>query len=217
MCDEGRRRRPGAAIAADPTLRLLPDWIFTLVLLLVIGILTDKAGYKREFSLTDTSIQHTYAQDQRSGLELGTADLLHSELMCCTCTGYPSQSVSLMQVRKRLRSFGNAQALILASYRNRHRPGSYHVHLGSRLASFCMGLAQFVARPRLVVQHHYRNHSMCQSRCRSTPSRFDQSVSTYCGRRESSPVWARHDAAGVYGDDRSHHRRRVSGLSSDTT
>ncbi|GAA5883830.1 hypothetical protein JCM3774_002885 [Rhodotorula dairenensis] len=43
----------------------LPDWILTIVLLVLIGVLTDKAGYKRQFSLTDTSIQHTYAVNER--------------------------------------------------------------------------------------------------------------------------------------------------------
>lgn len=43
----------------------LPDWILTIVLLVLIGVLTDKAGYKRQFSLTDTSIQHTYAVHER--------------------------------------------------------------------------------------------------------------------------------------------------------
>ncbi|TKA58554.1 hypothetical protein B0A53_00295 [Rhodotorula sp. CCFEE 5036] len=43
----------------------LADWILTIVLLVLIGVLTDKAGYKRQFSLTDTSIQHTYAVHER--------------------------------------------------------------------------------------------------------------------------------------------------------
>ncbi|GAA5988295.1 hypothetical protein JCM10908_002153 [Rhodotorula pacifica] len=43
----------------------LPDWILTIVLLVLIGVLTDKAGYKREFSLSDTSIQHTFAVHER--------------------------------------------------------------------------------------------------------------------------------------------------------
>ncbi|KAK4057152.1 hypothetical protein OIO90_001647 [Microbotryomycetes sp. JL221] len=43
----------------------MTDWAFTLVLLCVIGILTERAGYKREFSLTDTSIQHTFAVKER--------------------------------------------------------------------------------------------------------------------------------------------------------
>ncbi|GAA6040651.1 hypothetical protein JCM8097_008087 [Rhodosporidiobolus ruineniae] len=42
-----------------------PDWIVTIVLLAVIAYLTNKAGYKREFSLTDTSLQHTYATKER--------------------------------------------------------------------------------------------------------------------------------------------------------
>lgn len=41
------------------------DWLLTLVLLIVLGYITDKAGYKREFSLTDTSIQHTFAEKER--------------------------------------------------------------------------------------------------------------------------------------------------------
>ncbi|BGP17147.1 hypothetical protein JCM10213_006057 [Rhodosporidiobolus nylandii] len=42
-----------------------PDWVITIVLLGVIGYLTDKAGYKREFSLNDTSLQHTFATSER--------------------------------------------------------------------------------------------------------------------------------------------------------
>ncbi|GJN91328.1 hypothetical protein Rhopal_004349-T1 [Rhodotorula paludigena] len=42
-----------------------PDWIFTIVLLAIIGYFTDLAGYKRQFSLTDTSIQHTFTEHQR--------------------------------------------------------------------------------------------------------------------------------------------------------
>ncbi|GAA5978862.1 hypothetical protein JCM5350_004850 [Sporobolomyces pararoseus] len=43
----------------------LPDWILTIILVGLIGGLTDKTGYKREFSLSDTSIQHTYAVHER--------------------------------------------------------------------------------------------------------------------------------------------------------
>ncbi|GAA5821328.1 hypothetical protein JCM3770_006249 [Rhodotorula araucariae] len=42
-----------------------PDWILTIILVALIGYFTDLAGYKREFSLTDTSIQHTYATKER--------------------------------------------------------------------------------------------------------------------------------------------------------
>ncbi|BGO92312.1 hypothetical protein NBRC10512_007716 [Rhodotorula toruloides] len=43
----------------------LPDWILTIILVAIIGYFTDYAGYKREFSLTDTSIQHTFATKER--------------------------------------------------------------------------------------------------------------------------------------------------------
>ncbi|GAA6006023.1 hypothetical protein JCM11491_004093 [Sporobolomyces phaffii] len=43
----------------------LPDWILTIILVGLIGGLTDKTGYKREFSLLDTSIQHIYAVHER--------------------------------------------------------------------------------------------------------------------------------------------------------
>ncbi|GAA5841685.1 hypothetical protein JCM3766R1_005151 [Sporobolomyces carnicolor] len=43
----------------------LPDWILTIILVGLIGGLTDKAGYKRQFSLSDTSIQHTFAVNER--------------------------------------------------------------------------------------------------------------------------------------------------------
>ncbi|TNY18182.1 phosphatidic acid phosphatase type 2/haloperoxidase [Rhodotorula diobovata] len=43
-----------------------PDWVLTIILVALIGYFTDYAGgYKREFSLTDTSIQHTFATKQR--------------------------------------------------------------------------------------------------------------------------------------------------------
>lgn len=42
-----------------------PDWIITILLALLLA-LTDKAhGFRREFSLTDTSIQHTHAESSR--------------------------------------------------------------------------------------------------------------------------------------------------------
>ncbi|GEM08037.1 phosphatidic acid phosphatase type 2/haloperoxidase family protein [Rhodotorula toruloides] len=37
----------------------------TIILVAMIGYFTDYAGYKREFSLTDTSIQHTFATKER--------------------------------------------------------------------------------------------------------------------------------------------------------
>ncbi|GAA6063454.1 hypothetical protein JCM10212_002537 [Sporobolomyces blumeae] len=43
----------------------LPDWILTILLVALIGGLTNSAGYKREFSLSDTSIQHTFAVHER--------------------------------------------------------------------------------------------------------------------------------------------------------
>lgn len=43
----------------------LPDWILTIVLLAVIALTVNQAGFKRQFSLTDTSIQHTYAVHER--------------------------------------------------------------------------------------------------------------------------------------------------------
>jgi len=43
----------------------MTDWILSIILVGLIGGLTDKAGYKREFSLTDTSIQHIYAVSER--------------------------------------------------------------------------------------------------------------------------------------------------------
>ncbi|BGP49137.1 hypothetical protein JCM10450v2_005018 [Rhodotorula kratochvilovae] len=42
-----------------------PDWVLTIILVAIIGYFTDLAGYKREFSLTDTSIQHTFSTNQR--------------------------------------------------------------------------------------------------------------------------------------------------------
>lgn len=41
------------------------DWIFTIVLLGVVTYLTNSVGFKREFSLLDTSIQHTFAVKER--------------------------------------------------------------------------------------------------------------------------------------------------------
>ncbi|ORY60376.1 phosphatidic acid phosphatase type 2/haloperoxidase [Leucosporidium creatinivorum] len=72
---DDRRKRP--PVDNKRRLKLLisyaPDWAFTLILLGVIGFLTEKAGFKREFSLTDTSIQHTFATKERIsfGLDIG--------------------------------------------------------------------------------------------------------------------------------------------------
>ncbi|GAA5992059.1 hypothetical protein JCM11641_003662 [Rhodosporidiobolus odoratus] len=64
--DSNDRRPP---VEPKRKLKLLisyaPDWILSIVLLGVIGYLTNKAGYKREFSLSDASIQHTYATTER--------------------------------------------------------------------------------------------------------------------------------------------------------
>ncbi|GAA5872426.1 hypothetical protein JCM8547_000923 [Rhodosporidiobolus lusitaniae] len=49
----------------DPVRRWKLVLSITIVLLGVIGYLTNKAGYKREFSLSDTSLQHTYAVEER--------------------------------------------------------------------------------------------------------------------------------------------------------
>ncbi|SCV69783.1 BQ2448_1177 [Microbotryum intermedium] len=48
-------------------------WLLTVILLVLIGVLTDHSGFKREFSLTDTSIQHSYAVKERIsfGLDIG--------------------------------------------------------------------------------------------------------------------------------------------------
>ncbi|GAA5876278.1 hypothetical protein JCM1840_003603 [Sporobolomyces johnsonii] len=43
----------------------LPDWILTIFLVGLIGGLTETAGFKRQFSLNDESLQHTYAVHER--------------------------------------------------------------------------------------------------------------------------------------------------------
>lgn len=43
----------------------LPDWIITILLAGLLAIINDVHGFRREFSLTDTSIQHTYAVHER--------------------------------------------------------------------------------------------------------------------------------------------------------
>lgn len=43
----------------------LPDWIITIVLAGLLAIINNVHGFRREFSLTDTSIQHTYAVHER--------------------------------------------------------------------------------------------------------------------------------------------------------
>lgn len=43
----------------------LPDWIITIVLTGLLAIINNVHGFRREFSLTDTSIQHTYAVHER--------------------------------------------------------------------------------------------------------------------------------------------------------
>lgn len=43
----------------------LPDWIITILLAGLLAIINNVHGFRREFSLTDTSIQHTYATSER--------------------------------------------------------------------------------------------------------------------------------------------------------
>lgn len=43
----------------------LPDWIITVLLAGLLAIINNVHGFRREFSLTDTSIQHTYATSAR--------------------------------------------------------------------------------------------------------------------------------------------------------
>ncbi|SJX64521.1 related to DPP1-diacylglycerol pyrophosphate phosphatase [Sporisorium reilianum f. sp. reilianum] len=43
----------------------LPDWIITIVLAGLLAIINNVHGFRREFSLTDTSLQHTYAVRER--------------------------------------------------------------------------------------------------------------------------------------------------------
>lgn len=43
----------------------LPDWVITIVLAGLLAIINNVHGFRREFSLTDTSIQHTYAVHER--------------------------------------------------------------------------------------------------------------------------------------------------------
>ncbi|PWN28123.1 acid phosphatase/Vanadium-dependent haloperoxidase, partial [Jaminaea rosea] len=42
-----------------------PDWILTLLLAGMLAFLDTAHGFRREFSLTDPSLQHTYAEHQR--------------------------------------------------------------------------------------------------------------------------------------------------------
>ncbi|SPO39062.1 related to DPP1 - diacylglycerol pyrophosphate phosphatase [Pseudozyma flocculosa] len=43
----------------------LPDWIITIVLAGLLALINNVHGFRREFSLTDTSIQHTFATSER--------------------------------------------------------------------------------------------------------------------------------------------------------
>ncbi|SNX86169.1 related to DPP1 - diacylglycerol pyrophosphate phosphatase [Melanopsichium pennsylvanicum] len=43
----------------------LPDWIITILLAGLLAIVNNVHGFRREFSLTDTSIQHTFAVHER--------------------------------------------------------------------------------------------------------------------------------------------------------
>lgn len=43
----------------------LPDWIITILLAGLLAIINNVHGFRREFSLTDTSLQHTYAVHER--------------------------------------------------------------------------------------------------------------------------------------------------------
>uniref|UniRef100_A0A0K3CBR4 Phosphatidic acid phosphatase type 2/haloperoxidase domain-containing protein n=1 Tax=Rhodotorula toruloides TaxID=5286 RepID=A0A0K3CBR4_RHOTO len=60
-----RRKQP---VDKSRRLKLLASYLpgpLTIILVAIIGYFTDYAGYKREFSLTDTSIQHTFATKER--------------------------------------------------------------------------------------------------------------------------------------------------------
>ncbi|KAM0756604.1 acid phosphatase/Vanadium-dependent haloperoxidase [Meredithblackwellia eburnea MCA 4105] len=65
--DDERRNRMN--LDSKTRLRLvasyLPDWILTVVLISLVLWFTHAAGHQREFSLTDTSIQHTFAVKER--------------------------------------------------------------------------------------------------------------------------------------------------------
>ncbi|KDN44931.1 acid phosphatase/Vanadium-dependent haloperoxidase [Tilletiaria anomala UBC 951] len=54
-----RERRAKVIIA------YLPDWVLTILLAGVLAIINKAHGFRREFSLTDTSLQHTYAVTER--------------------------------------------------------------------------------------------------------------------------------------------------------
>ncbi len=43
----------------------MPDWVLTFVLAGLLSIINKAYGFRREFSLTDTSLQHTYAVQER--------------------------------------------------------------------------------------------------------------------------------------------------------
>ncbi|KAL8292025.1 hypothetical protein RQP46_001491 [Phenoliferia psychrophenolica] len=62
-------RRNRTSMDGKTRLRLvfsyLPDWILTILLVGLVTYFTNFEGHKREFSLTDTSIQHTFAVKER--------------------------------------------------------------------------------------------------------------------------------------------------------
>ncbi|KAK0544171.1 hypothetical protein OC846_003381 [Tilletia horrida] len=53
--------RPGMRIVASYAI----DWIATILLAGLLAIINSVYGYRRQFSLTDTSIQHTYSEHER--------------------------------------------------------------------------------------------------------------------------------------------------------
>lgn len=48
----------------------LPDWVLTVLTAGLLQIINNVYGFRREFSLTDTSIQHTYATEERISVSL---------------------------------------------------------------------------------------------------------------------------------------------------
>ncbi|KAH0584366.1 hypothetical protein H2248_009905 [Termitomyces sp. 'cryptogamus'] len=58
-------------------LSYLPDWILTIVLAAIFFSLDKVEGYRREFSVTDTSLRHPYDPIHTNG----TSELIHSSVM----------------------------------------------------------------------------------------------------------------------------------------
>lgn len=152
------------------------DWIVTIILFAVFVVLADRGGYKRQFSLTDTSLQHTYAVKER----------------------VPFWAAILIG--------GAAPVVIIALVGGVWRRSIYDVHSGwlglllslalttSATEIIKVSLVSFMSRLDIatVSKARFTLMRVFSEYCRSSASRYNRQVSADARRSKRSAVWARH-------------------------